>query len=64
MPTWRATGVHEECMAFLESLGGVRGVAKKLSVDVVQGIHANDEGEIANRVEGYGRNVRRRRFCS
>jgi hypothetical protein len=39
-------------------MGGVRGVAKKLSVDVSRGINAEDPAEIANRIEAYGANVR------
>jgi hypothetical protein len=50
--------VHDECISVLESLGGVKGVAKKLSVDLNQGIVANNQAEIDNRVEGYGANVR------
>jgi hypothetical protein len=43
-------GVPEECRSLLERLGGVRGIATKLSTNVDTGINANDTIE---RVEAY-----------
>lgn len=43
-------GVPEECRSLLERLGGVRGIATKLSTNVETGINADD---IIERVEAY-----------
>lgn len=43
-------GVPDECRSLLERLGGVRGIATKLSTNVETGINADD---IIERVEAY-----------
>jgi hypothetical protein len=47
-------GKHDECVAQLEKLGGVRGIADKLSVKVKEGI-VGDADDLAHRKEGYVR---------
>jgi hypothetical protein len=45
-------GKHDECIAHLEKLGGVRGIADKLSVKLKEGI-TGDEEDINHRKEGW-----------
>jgi hypothetical protein len=44
-------GKHDECIAQLERLGGVRGIADKLSVKIKDGI-VGDSEDLAHRKEG------------
>ena len=45
-------GAHEECKRHLESLGGVRGLATKLSTNLLSGI-GGDRADLAQRQEAY-----------
>jgi len=49
------SGMHDECVAHLERLGGVKGLADKLSTKLRYGIAA-DEDDLLHRREGYGKN--------
>jgi len=49
------SGVHDECVTHLERLGGVRGLADKLSTRLRSGI-GGDQEDLEHRREGYGKN--------
>ena len=46
------SGKHDECMAHLERMGGIRGLADKLATNLRTGI-PGDTDDLAHRVEGY-----------